>query len=95
MNCDHKFIDSNSCAKCGAPIGVLRTASALEVATATNAEQAGIAQQQKLELAKLRDAFLDALALLRDWEDFDPNDDACTWETRRDSFLAEHEGEGR
>lgn len=53
------------------------------------------AQQQKLELAKLRDAFEDAVALLRDWEDYDPADRECTWKQRRDEFLTEHEEAGR
>lgn len=52
-------------------------------------------QKQKLELAKLRDAFDDAVALLRDWEDYDPDDEQCGWEKRRDEFLAEHEEAGR
>lgn len=58
-------------------------------------ERLAIIQQQKLELAKLRDAFDDAVALLRDWEDYDPADRECTWKQRRDEFLAEHEEAGR
>lgn len=52
-------------------------------------------KRQKLELAKLRDAFDDAVALLRDWEDYDPADPECGWQKRRDEFLAEHEEAGR
>lgn len=52
-------------------------------------------QKQKLEIAQLRDAFGDAVALLRDWEDYDPADRECTWKRRRDEFLAEHEEAGR
>lgn len=52
-------------------------------------------QKQKLDLAKLRDAFDDAVALLRDWEDYDPADRECGWKQRRDEFLAEHEEAGR
>lgn len=58
-------------------------------------DQEGTIQKQKLELAKLRDAFEDAVALLRDWEDYDPADRECTWKQRRDEFLAEHEEAGR
>lgn len=54
-------------------------------------ESLTIVQQQKFELARLRDAFDDAVALLRDWEDYDPKDRECTWKARRDEFLAEHE----
>jgi len=54
-----------------------------------------VIQLQKLELAKLRDAFDDAVALLRDWEDYDPDDPECGWQKRRDEFLAEHEEAGR
>lgn len=54
-----------------------------------------IVQRQKLELAQARDAFDDAVALLRDWEDYDPADRECTWKQRRDEFLAEHEEAGR
>ncbi len=81
MTCDHEFIDSGHCLKCGwtpPPRGL-----------------DAITQQQKLELAKLRDAFDDAVALIRDWEDYDPNDIHCSWEGRRDEFLAEHEEAGR
>lgn len=49
----------------------------------------------QLESELLRDAFNDAIALLRDWEDYDPADRECTWKTRRDEFLAQHEKEGR
>jgi hypothetical protein len=52
-------------------------------------------QPQKLELAKLRDAFEDAVSLLRDWEDYDPLDPEAGWLKRRDEFLAEHEEAGR
>lgn len=87
MSCDHKFVDSSDCLKCGISIQTL--------VGGDRAELVGIAQQQKLELAKLRDAFLDALALLRDWEDSDPADEQCTWQSRREEFLTEHEGAGR
>jgi hypothetical protein len=53
------------------------------------------AQARKLGLAKLRAAFDDAVALLRDWEDYDPADPECGWLERRDEFLAEHEEAGR
>jgi hypothetical protein len=58
-------------------------------------DQEATIQKQKLELAKLRDAFDDAVALLRDWEDYDPDDTECGWDKRRDEFLAEHEEAGR
>jgi hypothetical protein len=51
--------------------------------------------QLEAELAKLRAAFDDAIALLRDWEDYDPDDQECEWQDRRDEFLAEHEEAGR
>lgn len=53
------------------------------------------AQAQKLELARLRNALDDAVALLRDWEDYDVGDRECMWPKRRDEFLAEHEEDGR
>lgn len=51
--------------------------------------------RQKLELVKLRNALDDAVALLRDWEDYDVGDRECMWPKRRDEFLAEHEEDGR
>jgi len=87
VSCDHKFVDSNVCLKCGVSIGALLDQD--------RGELVGIVQKQKLELAKLRDAFDDAVALLRDWEDYDPDDEQCGWEKRRDEFLAEHEEAGR
>ena len=44
---------------------------------------------------ELRAALDDAVALLRDWEDYEPDDPECGWQNRRDEFLAEHEKEGR
>lgn len=58
-------------------------------------ERLATIQTQKLELAKLRDAFEDAVSLLRDWEDYEPDDPESGWLTRRDEFLAEHEEAGR
>jgi hypothetical protein len=43
------------------------------------------------EADKLRAALADAISLLRDWEDYEPDDPECTWGTRRDEFLAAHE----
>lgn len=74
MTCDHKFIDSAVCVKCGIHIDTLRAL---------------------VEFERMRDLFDDAVALLRDWEDYDPADRECTWKTRRDEFLAEHEEAGR
>jgi hypothetical protein len=31
--------------------------------------------------------------ILRDWEDYEPDDPECTWGTRRDEFLEEYEEE--
>ena len=44
---------------------------------------------------ELRAALDDAVSLLRDWEDYEPDDPECGWQDRRDAFLAEHEKEGR
>lgn len=68
---------------------------AIEKSNATLDEQHATIQKQKLELAKLRDAFEDAVALLRDWEDYDPSDRECSWKARRDDFLEAHEEAGR
>jgi hypothetical protein len=94
MSCNHKFVDSNHCGKCGLHVHQI---AALELGEASREvyEQTRAIQQQKLELAKLRDAFDDAVALLRDWEDYDPADPECGWQKRRDEFLAEHEEAGR
>lgn len=51
--------------------------------------------QLELQTEKLRTAFDDAVALLRDWEDYEPDDPECGWLKRRDEFLAEHEEAGR
>lgn len=68
---------------------------AIEKGNSALAEQHATIQKQKLELAQLRDAFDDAVALLRDWEDYDADDVACGWLERRNEFLAEHEEAGR
>lgn len=64
-------------------------------ANAALAEQHATIQKQKLELARLRDALDDAVALLRDWEDYDVGDRESMWPVRREEFLAEHEEDGR
>jgi hypothetical protein len=87
MSCDHKFVDSDVCLRCGV--------SAYRLRGEAHAEALELLQTQKLELAKLRDAFDDAVALLRDWEDYEPDDETCTWVDRRDEFLKEHEEAGR
>lgn len=79
MSCDHKWTESIRCTECGQTIE----------------HRAEAFQKFKLDFAKLRDAFEDAVALLRDWEDYDPADRECTWKQRRDEFLAEHEEAGR
>jgi hypothetical protein len=48
-----------------------------------------------MAIDELRAALDDAVALLRDWEDYDSDDPECSWQKRRDEFLAEHEKEGR
>lgn len=58
-------------------------------------EREATIQKQKLEIARLRNALDDAVALLRDWEDYDVGDRECMWPKRRDEFLAEHEEDGR
>ena len=47
------------------------------------------------EADALRATLDDAIALLRDWEDYDPADRECSWKERRDEFLSEHEEKGR
>jgi len=48
-----------------------------------------------VEFELARGLFDDAVALLRDWEDYDPTDPESGWLKRRDEFLAEHEEAGR
>ena len=46
-----------------------------------------------MAIDELRAALAAAVDLLRDWEDYEPDDPECTWGTRRDEFLAEYEHE--
>lgn len=82
MSCRHLFVNVG-CAECAADPEKPR------------ATKDDVIQFQMLELAKLRDAFEDAIALLRDWEDYDVGDRECMWPKRREEFLAEHEEAGR
>lgn len=91
MSCDHEFI-TPGCSTCEAELTELR---AVDEAVEATYGQRALIQKQKLDLAQLRDAFDDAVALLRDWEDYDPADPEAGWKKRRDEFLAEHEGAGR
>lgn len=50
-------------------------------------------EQIPVPVTKRSDALSEAVALLRDWEDYEPDDPECTWVDRRDAFLAEYEHE--
>ena len=89
MSCPHN--DTIACRNCE----FVHLESCNEQLRIAESENIRDIKRQKLELAKLRDAFDDAVALLRDWEDYDPKDRECTWKARRDEFLAEHEEAGR
>lgn len=93
MTCDHKFIDSNQCAKCGVSVGTLRTELASlkqSIAGTCHRETVGCdANEHAAEYAN--EALAEAISILRDWEDYDPDDPECTWGTRRDEFLEKYE----
>lgn len=105
MSCNHEWVESIRCTACGQTIehraeGFAKLREEVNHLEACN-EQLRIGhtedrqelQRRKLEIARLRDTMLDALALLRDWEDYDPDDPECSWVARRDDFLEAHEGE--